>query len=342
LWDIDGAIFLEISSGGLVTGTPGEGTAGTYNVSISATVDATTIYQNYSLEIGEAPAFTSSPITTGYAGFGYSYQPTTSEEVISWSLTGGGVSLYINETTGLISSSGLGAIGTTYTLSITATIADGELYQNYTLTVVSMFTSSPDTTGKDAEAYSYQVVAREEAIDWTIYGPDWLSISETGLVSGTPPLGSDGIYNITVQVRTLINEVPAWSSQDYALTVYPNAAYAITSDPVTNATADVLYEYQITSRYEIIDWNITGADWLSISETGLVTGTAPNDTLGSFDISLRLLLYDGSLIYQNYSLEVAGPPTSWADGLSIAFGLLAFLIVISAIVSIAGSARRRY
>lgn len=342
-WNLTGtATFLTISGTGLVSGTPGAGTEGTYTVSISATIDGTTIYQNYTLEVEETPFFTSSPITTGYAGFGYNYQPTTSGEVISWSLSGGGASLYINETTGRVSSSGLGAIGTTYTLSITATTADGTYWQNYTLTVVNMFTSSPDTTGKDYKAYSYQVAARETAISWTITGPDWLTISATGLVSGTPPLGSDGVYNITVQVRTLINEVPAWSSQDYALTVLPNAAFAVTSDPVTNATANETYEYQVTSRYTVTIWNITGPDWLAINATGMITGTAPNGTQGSFNISVLLTLTDGTLAYQNYTLEVEGPPTSWSDGMAIAFGVLAFLIVVSALLSIMGSARRRY
>jgi hypothetical protein len=68
---------------------------------------------------------------------------------------------------------------------------------------------------------------------------------------------------------------------------------------------------------------------------------SPNGTDASFNVSVRVTLTDGSLAWQNYTLAVERQPYTADDGMAMAFGMLAFMMVISAIVGVVSTARRR-
>jgi hypothetical protein len=381
---------------------------------------------------GEARAddsiFTSTPVTLVYTQEQYRYQVTTSVAVDSWSIVSSQPTVTINET-GYVSGYGAFDPGT-YTMSIAATVGGTVYYQNFTVTAVSFFSSTPVRNAEEGVEYTYQITTREAAESWNMtLGPEWLSIDENGLVTGTPPFGAAGEHEVVFWVYVYRGEVlehyvhhftitvapgdifdsepltsvieghpyvyqvvtiipgctfeltlgPSWLSIDpstgllagtppagssdlgsypieitattpegveyvqfWPLDVLPDATIAITSEPVLNATANITYEYQVTCRYTVIEWNLTGPEWLSIDENGLISGTAPNGTQGSFPISVRLTMIAGVQVFQNYTLEVVRQPYTAEDGMAMAFGLLAFMMIVSAVVGIVAQSRRRF
>lgn len=90
-----------------------------------------------------------------------------------------------------------------------------------------VFNSSPGTTAYIGEAYSYQATGFDfegHALTFSkVAGPVWLSVSGSGLVSGTPPNGSSG--DVSVSLRVTDNGTPNLSgTQNYTLSV--SASYA--------------------------------------------------------------------------------------------------------------------
>ena len=84
------------------------------------------------------------------------------------------------------------------------------------------FTSSAVTTAFVGEPYSYQAeafdVEGDELSFSKLSGPEWIDVSFSGLVSGTPPVGSVGTP--TVAIRVTDDGLPNLSTdQEFTLTV---------------------------------------------------------------------------------------------------------------------------
>lgn len=84
------------------------------------------------------------------------------------------------------------------------------------------FTSTPVTTASQGLPYQYAATATDpenSALTFSkVSGPDWLNVSATGLVSGTPPDLTSGDFTVTLRVTD--NGSPAKSAdQTYTLTV---------------------------------------------------------------------------------------------------------------------------
>lgn len=109
--------------------------------------------------------------------------------------------------------------------------------------------------------------------------PAWLSLSTSGLLTGTPvqaPLGTQ--YTFTIDVST----PDEMYQQETTVTVPLGAAApaAIQISPVTAPPAEVnqRYSYQFSATGPSgISWSLQGApSWLTISSAGLLSGTPPS------------------------------------------------------------------
>jgi hypothetical protein len=89
----------------------------------------------------------------------------------------------------------------------------------------------------------------------------------------------------------------------------------------------------------VTSWSVSGADFLTISSSGLITGTPAAGDAGSHAVSVMAVTAGGT-VWQNYTLEVERQSYTDADGLFIAFGLMGFAMVLSALVSVVAVARR--
>lgn len=205
-----------------------------------------------------------------------------------------------------------------------------------------VFTSSPITHGQDGMPYEYTVTTSVDVTSWglvsAIVNPAGDPFNaRSWRVVASPDIGDAGSYSVRIKAEV----GGTWYWQNYTLVIAPDLTAVFTSSPVLNATANITYEYQIGTNYTISQWNLTGPNWLAISSSGLISGTAPNGTDDSFEISIRATLFDGSIAWQNYTLSVERQPLTNQDALAMAFGLLGFTVVVSAVLGIAASARRR-
>lgn len=184
-----------------------------------------------------------------------------------------------------------------------------------------VFSSTPVTSAAGGIAYSYQAVAAEPGGLGVVYGkssgPDWLSVSSTGLVSGTPP----GAGSFAVSVAAFVGGVQSVSAtQTYTLNVTgANNPPAFTSTPVTVATVGQPYSYQATATdpdaNALTFVKFVGPAWLSVAANGLVSGTPPAGSAGSSIVFIRVL-DNGTpqqFATQGYTLVVADAGATFAS-----------------------------
>jgi hypothetical protein len=223
---------------GVLSGTPAAGSGGTYALHFTAHngagSDAT---QTFTLTVNQAAAFTgtnNATFTVGVAG-GFTVTasgfpaPTLSES--SSDPLPGGVSF--NAATGVLSGTPAAGSGGTYALHFTAHNGAGsDATQTFTLTVnqPAAFTSATSAPFTVDVAGSFTVTASGfPAPTLSESGGDVLPggvtfNAATGVLSGTPAVGSGGAY---VLHFTATNGIGADDSQTFSLTV--NEAPAFTS-----------------------------------------------------------------------------------------------------------------
>jgi hypothetical protein len=281
-----------------------------------------------------APTFTSSPDTTATEDEAYSYEATCNETV-TWP---GDDTIATNATWltwtqanhTVWGTPGEGDIGSFY-VNITATSTAGTLegYQNYTVTVEAAphaewaptFTSEPDTTATEAEAYSYTATCNE-TVTWgaaMTSNATWLTWTQANhTVWGTPDSEDVGSYYVNITATS--DEGTLEGYQNYTVTVEaaPTAEWAptFTSEPDLSVTAGEHYSYEATCN-ETVTWseNInTDADWLTWTQANhTVWGTPDGEDVGTYYVNITATSDAGTLEgYQNYSLEVEPEPMTWA------------------------------
>ena len=183
------------------------------------------------------------------------------------------------------------------------------------------FTSSPITSASVGVLYSYQATALDldnDPITFSkIVGPQWLTVSAGGLVSGTPPPGSGGAFPVTLRVVDS-GLPPLTADQNYTLTVTsPNSAPSFTSSPVTIATEGVAYSYQAAASdpesNPLTFSKVSGPAWISVAAGGLVSGTPPAGVAGSHAIVIRVADNGTPALTadQSFSLVVSASFAAW-------------------------------
>ena len=195
---------LSVNSAGLISGTPTA--AGTITSTISATNASGTGFAGLTITVaaagGSAPTITSPTTASATAGTAFSYQITASGSPTSFAASGlTGTGLSVNSA-GLIS--GTPSAAGTITSTISATNANGTGSATLTISVAAAGTpptiAAQTVSGNQNVALSYQVVATG-ATSFSVVGtpalPAGLSLSSSGVISGTPTSG--GSTAVTVR-----------------------------------------------------------------------------------------------------------------------------------------------
>ncbi len=214
------------STTGVLSGTPGAGTGGTYPITITAAngvlPNAT---QSFTLTVDQAPSITSGNATTFTVGTAGTFTVTsTGFPAATYSETGSlPTGLSLNPTTGVLSGTPGAGTGGTYPITITAT--NGTLpnaSQSFTLTVneAPSITSGSSTTFTVGTAGTFTVTSSGfPTATYSEIGtlPSGVSLNPTtGVLSGTPGAGTAGSYPITI---TAANGVLPNATQSFTLTV---------------------------------------------------------------------------------------------------------------------------
>ena len=237
------------------------------------------------------PAITSTAPSLASLGTPYSYAVAANDPQgfhLTYSLTTFPTGMTIDASTGIISWPNPTPAGT-QNVVVKVTDPYGTFTtQAYALLVVNnlppVFTSTPKQAADAGQAYHYTAVATDPNGGTLTYSlvspPSGMSInSSTGLISWTPTTTQTGTFTITVDATDPLGSIGA---QTYKLTVTNDHAPTISSAVPTNTLiAGQAYVYQVVASDADGD-PLTFAlqnypTWMTISSTGLISGTAPGN-----------------------------------------------------------------
>ena len=183
----------------------------------------------------------------------------------------------------------------------------------------------PSSTSEDV-AFSYQLTASDidanvvnETLTYTgLNTPSWLSVSSSGLLTGTPTNNDVGTHSVTVQVT---DSSGATDTRTFSLTVNNvNDAPVFNFTPPSNTNEDVAFSLQLSATdpdalngvATLTYSEVTLPSWLSLSATGLLQGTPTNDNVGTHNIVVRVTDEAGVSAEKSFNLTVNNvndPPT---------------------------------
>jgi len=305
---------VTLSSTGALSGTPAAGTGGVYAIVITATnsisPDAT---QNFTLTVNQSPAIISASNTTFIVGTAGSFTATaTGYPASTFTETGSlptGVTL---SSTGVLSGTAAAGTGGVYPIVIRASNGVGsDSTQNFTLTVnqAPAITSANGTTFIVGTAGSFTVTGSgypSSAFSETGNLPSGVTLSSSGVLSGTPAAGTGGVYGIVI---TSTNGISPNATQIFTLTV--NQAPAITSASSTTFSVGTAGSFTATATGNPAStFSETGGlpTGVTLSSSGVLSGTPASGTGGVYAIVITASNGVGSAATQNFTLTVNETP----------------------------------
>lgn len=293
---------LTLSSSGVISGKPT--TAGTTSFSVTVTDSASnTGTGTFSITVNAAVSITTgTTLPVGYVGSNYSQTLAAtggSGTGYAWAVAGGstlpgGLSL---SSSGVLS--GKPTTSGTSTVSITVTdSASNTATATFSLTInpgVTITTASTLSVGYQGTAYPGTTMAATggtgTGYTWTWAAasgstlPAGLSLSSTGVISGTPT--ASGTFSIII---TVTDSASNTASGTFSLTVQP--ALSITTTTLPSGTVGVAYSQTLAATGGTgtgYTWSVNPAGstslsaiGLSLSSAGVVAGASPTAGTATF------------------------------------------------------------
>jgi hypothetical protein len=268
------------ASTGVISGTPAQaGTFGVY-VSFTETASSKTAYKSYSLTItGSGLTITTTSLPDSTRGQAYSYTLTEDGGPGTWAVSGLPAGLSLNPATGQITGTPTDVAGQYSILfgfkeTSTGAVATKALAFTIKASPVVTTTSLPD--GTTGTPYSQQLTKTGNAGTWTLtkgFLPDGVTLSSSGLISGTPTATGD--YGITV---TFTETSTGYTGKKVLLLhVSAPGSPVISTATLPNGTVGTAYSASLAATPTGGTWSITyGAlpSGLTLNAaTGAITGT---------------------------------------------------------------------
>jgi len=310
-WDIVAGTLpsgLQLTSGGVLSGTPEEYGEFEFSVRVSDDQDpADTTSRQYSLTISPADlAIQTDSLASGTEGVAYSQgleamggAPPYLWEVSAGSLPSG---LSLDSASGVISgtpsNSAIGSWNFTIQVSDSQSPAD-TADRAYSITIdpaatLSITTSSPLPDGKVGEAYSLTFSASGGKLPytWDVASgsvPAGLSLSSDGTLTGTPT--EQGDFTFIVRA-TDSQQVPDTDSMQVAIHIVPaDLRIETASLPDGQEGSDYNVALGASGGEPPYTWEISHAalpEGLTLSSNGLISGTPTNASIGTWDFTVHV------------------------------------------------------
>ncbi len=289
----------------------------TYNapssVAATATVTVTATSQNtpsqtasFTITLYPALVISTATLPNGTVGTAYSGTVATTGGAgsLAFSIASGALptGLSLNSTTGAITGTP-SAYGTfTFTVSVLdASAAKVPTTQSYTVTIAPqqpVITTKSLPNGLAGTAYSQQLTytgGNATTPNFTCTGslPAGLTLSSTGLISGTPTVASSGAtYNFTVSLT-----VGTQSATPVGLSITIPPYPAVTTTSLPNGNIGIAYSKQLNyngGAGGTVTWAITPSTALNNSgltfntTTGVISGTPTSATTYNFSVTVTV------------------------------------------------------
>jgi large repetitive protein len=302
------------ASTGVLSGTPGPGTSGSYPITFTAhNVVSPDAIQSFTLKVNQAPSITSASSTTFTVATPGTFTVTaTGLPAPTFTETGSlPTGVTFNTTTGVLSGTPGSGTGGVYPISFTALNGVGtNAAQNFTLTVnqAPAFTSANTTTFAVNSLGTFAVISTgppapslvesgplPSGVTFTDNGNGTGTLSGTSTVQGTFPISfaaHNGIGVDAVQSFTLtVNQAPAFSSvNNTTFTVGAAGTFTVTAGGVPAPTL---------SESGTLPTGVTFTP-----ATGVLGGTPGAGTGGSYPITFTAHNSSGPDATQSFTLTV--------------------------------------
>jgi hypothetical protein len=327
--------WLNLSPGGLVTGTPVPPPLGTqYTFTVTVSDGCNSAQATLTIPLG--PAGSTLQIApanppAGEVNHNYSYQFSASGATgISWSLRGAPSWLAISAN-GLLSGTPTAAGPVGFTVVASAGQSSASLAVSFTVYPALVVQSATLPPGVVNVPYSQQLNfsgGASAAYTASATGlPPGLSVSNNGTLSGTPT--SAGAFTVSVSVR----DTAGYSATgQFAITIAP--ALTITTTALLPASVGVVYSQTLSASGGAggYNWSATGLpQGLSLSTNGQLSGTA--GSAGAFFVVVTVrdssqdtatatlpLTVSAGLLITTTSLSAATAGAPYSQSLSAAGG----------------------
>jgi hypothetical protein len=304
----------------ILSGTPTQ--SGTFSVAVQAADTqggANSVV--VSLVINPVPSVSTSSLADCTAGTSCSrsLSATGGTLPITWHITSGSVPAGMNLAGSAISGPPNSvSVPTTSSFTVSATDAVGASgSQALSIRVnpaVGITTGSPLPATTSGQSYSQTMAATggSGTLTWTGSGlPAWLSISTSGVLSGTAPaVGSATAYPFSLQAADTNGSI---ASKNFSVTVNP--VPTISPSTLTAWTAGQPYSVQLvpvggTPSFTFSDAGVPSPlpSWLGLSGSTL-SGTPPLPGGTAYAFTIRVTDSTGANSTQAYSLQINQPPT---------------------------------
>jgi hypothetical protein len=267
--------------------------------------------------INTAPTFTSANSATFKVGNNDSFQIAAKglPEAITYSLQSGNLPNGITLTAqGLLSGTAAVGTGGTQTFTVRATNSTGFTDQVFTLTVTeepvitSMGPLPAFVIGSSVANYTFTATGFPAPTFSTIDAlPKGVTLSSSGILTGTPVSGTEGTYEFTVIASAGENLT---ARKTFSLTV--NAPVAITSASGTSGHNGIASTFQVKTTGSPVanSFTLTGnvPSGVTIDNSGLIS-IASTTLAGNYSFSVNASNGVGNPDTQTFTLEVFGPPS---------------------------------
>jgi hypothetical protein len=300
---------------GVITWTPTNDDVGANAVTVLADDgNGGTNTQSFSIIVSntnDPPVITSTEITTATQDVMYVYDVIADDidagDTLTYSLSAFPEGMTINSSTGEISwSPSSTQIGDS---SVTVEVFDetgAKDAQTFTITVANVndppvFTTQPITTATEEAEYFYEVEAADDDGDILSYSllnyPDGMVIdSEDGTINWTPTNAQVGMHSIVIKI---VDGNGGDTRQSFTITVADENDFPeITSTPITTATEEVVYAYDVqaqdsdlTDNTLIYELAVSPQGMQINSTAGIISWRPTNAQVG--DNSIIVVVSDG-------------------------------------------------
>jgi len=276
--------------------------------------------------VNDDPVITTTPVTTGTEDTAYQYDVDATDEDSADTLTyslGGTVptNMTINSTSGVVDWIPRNEHVGNNTITVQVSDGTATVSQVYDINVSNVndnpvITSTPGATGSQGSMYTYTLVASDDdvsiGLDNLSYAVNDSRMTQTDNVFNFTPTQSDVDLGVLWFKYTVVDNNGASVEQVANLTITnANDAPTITSTPVTSATEDTAYQYDVQATdvdtEDTLTYSLGGTVPTNMtinSTSGVVDWIPRNEHVGNNTITVQVS--DGTeTVEQVYDIDVA-------------------------------------